>query len=117
MYANSDTADDKSGEYLELEENNLYAAGYLLIMEGDEQQLLRDPLQWTGSLEDRYHVLTDRDRLDTLAYDYYNDFVADASKYWWVIADANAILNPLDLTDLVGRQLLIPNILNVRLSL
>lgn len=117
MYANSDTADDKSVDYLELEENNLYASGYLLVMEGDERQLLRDPLVWIGSLEDSYHTLTDRDRLDTLAWEYYNQFVSDASKYWWVIADANNILNPLDLADLVGKQLLIPNILNVRLSL
>ena len=38
------------------------------------------------SFEDIYIVANESDRLDLLAYKYYNN-----TKYWWIIAQANAL--------------------------
>lgn len=98
---------------LELRGNNLYRNGEIIEFNDTEQLLLRDKLIWEGSEEDDYYTLKDWDRLDILAYNKYADYVEDASKYWWVIADANNIENPLDLRSWIGKELLIPNIINV----
>lgn len=102
---------------LELRGNNLFRNGFIVEFANGEQLLLRDKLEWSGSIEDEYYTLKQWDRLDTLAYKKYSDFVEDASKYWWVIADANNITNPLILKDFIGKEILIPNILNVLMKL
>ena len=105
-------------EPIELRENNLYAAGRILLFENDETFLERDIVETEGDLDDSYYVIKKEDRLDYIAWRFYNELVEDSSKYWWVIADANEIEieNPLDLADLVGVEILIPNILNTRLE-
>jgi hypothetical protein len=52
--------------------------------------------------------------LDALAERYYGGIVTDASKYWWILADANGIPNPLDLSNVVGSMLLIPDLFRVQ---
>lgn len=101
-----------------LRENNLYRNGVLIEFEGTDEVLLsRDLLDIEGTLQDSYHTVLESDRLDLIAYKYYKNKVSDSSKYWWVIADANAIYNPLDLSELVGEEILIPNILNTKLKI
>ena len=95
---------------LELRENNLYQNGKVYEFPTGEQLLLRDIIPFKGTLTDSYHIVTTEDRLDILAWQYYKDTVVDPSKYYWVIADANNIFNPLDLADYVGKESLIPNI-------
>lgn len=90
--------------------NNLYANGEVLTFTNGEQLLLRDIETTGGSLTDRYHVLKLGQTLDEVAYLMYNTEVADPSKYWWRIADANQIQNPLELSEYVGTNLLIPNL-------
>ena len=53
---------------------------------------------------DTFHQVTDADskRIDLIAYKYYKDV-----RLWWVIADANDVLNPLELQ--VGSILRIPS--------
>lgn len=103
---------------LVLRENNLYRNGYLVELDNtDEVLLLRDTITIDDSAKNQYHVLKNLDRLDLLAYKYYGNIVEDASKYWWIIADANDIQNPLDLTEFVGTQIIIPDILKVLISL
>ena len=98
--------------------NNLYRNGSIITFNNtDELLLIRDKLDITGTLKDEYHTVVDGDRLDKLAYEKYNRFVEDSSKYWWVIADANNIDNPLDLTEIIGSELLIPNILDILLKI
>lgn len=97
-------------EAIELRNNNLYQNGELVEFENGEQLLLRPIVVIDGTVTDQYHLLKNSDRLDVLAWRYYQNEVADASKYWWVIADANGIHNPLDLADYVGEEILIPNI-------
>lgn len=50
---------------------------------------------------DQYHTVADYDRIDLLAYKYYGD-----CSYWWIIAEANDISNPLHLE--TGKRLRIP---------
>lgn len=101
----------------ELNDNNLYRNGLIFQFSGGEQLLERDQLVLQGDLEDFYHTVRHEDRLDRIAYRFYKDLVPDSSKYWWVIADANEIENPLDLSEWVGVEILIPNIINVKLEL
>lgn len=105
-------------ETVELRDNNLYYNGYINNYPDDgELELLRPLLNIVAAEEDQWHTITEADRLDILAWKYYKNVVSDASKYWWVIADANNIYNPLDLTELVGTSILIPDILRIRLLL
>lgn len=100
-----------------LKENNAYSIGYVVEFDEVEKILVREPLGIKGDESDRYHTVTDFDRLDLLAWKYYQNYVEDASKYWWLIADANNIQNPLDLEEFIGKQILIPDIIRVKLEL
>ena len=103
---------------LTLRNNNLFRNGEIVVFDNsNEILLLRELVLLEGTLQDGYHTVLKNDRLDVLAYNNYKNSVSDSSKYWWVIADANNIDNPLDLTELVGTEILIPNILNVKLKL
>ena len=100
---------------LELRGNNLYRNGKLIEVAPDELILLRDRIDIEPTENDSYHTVVKRDRIDLLAYKFYKDIVEDSSKYWWVIADANSIHNPIDLTEFVGTDIRIPDLLNVLL--
>ena len=52
---------------------------------------------------DDYIVTTDGDRLDTIAYSYYND-----SELWWVISAANNHITQGSLFPIPGTQLRVP---------
>lgn len=97
--------------------NNTYRNGEVAVFKDNEGLLVREPLSFEGRTKDQYHVVKKNDRLDLLAWNFYKKTVQDASKFWWIIADANEIENPLDISDLVGKSILIPNILDVLLKL
>lgn len=107
----------QTNETLELRSNNLYRTGALVQLTEGEEILTRTELETVGTIEDFYHTVRENDRLDVLAWKYYGKRVEDASKYWWIIADANKIQNPLDLTAWVGKSLLVPNINNALLKI
>ena len=92
--------------------NDLYITGYIYDFPKDgESLLLRDKLEFEGDEEDSYHEVTGGDRLDLIAYNAYKNIpnVVSPSKLWWVIADANNIHNPFDLSAYIGKELLVPN--------
>ena len=62
-----------------------------------------------GTLDCHTHVLADGERLDQLAYNYYND-----AKYWWVIAAASKIGWGLQVPP--GTIILIPKSLSTALG-
>lgn len=103
---------------IELRQNNVYRNGVITtFIESNESILLRDKLNIENFVNNQYHIVTDFDRLDLLAYKYYSEIVDDSSKYWWVIADVNNIMNPLDLSELVGTQIIIPDLLRIIINL
>lgn len=101
----------------ELSENNLYVNGRIIQFADGEQILIREKIVYVGKEQDTYHTVRDFDEIGALAWRYYKKYVQDASKYWWVIADVNNIHNPFDLTEWVGKELLIPNILTIKLTI
>ena len=102
---------------LTLDSNSVYRNADTIIFDNGEGLLLRDNLIFDGSTTDSYHTVSTIDRLDLIAYKFYSKRVENSSQYWWVIADANDIENPLDLESLVNTEILIPDILNVLLKL
>ncbi len=106
-------------ELPELPDNNLYVNGRVIDYSDVEAELERIPVDYKPTEKDAYHTVVQGDSLDRIAYDRYKGIVPDPSKYWWVIADANleVIDNPLDISDLIGTDLVIPDILRFKLLL
>lgn len=103
---------------LELRGNNLYRNGEIIVFDNTDEKLLhRELLSIKGTVKDTYYTVKMNDRIDLIAFNHYKNQVEDASKYWWVIADANNITNPLDLSEYIGKEILIPNILNTLMIL
>lgn len=101
-----------------LRRNNPYVNGKIVsFTDTEEQLLLRSKMEFTPKIGDTYHMVKEGDRLDLIAYKEYRNRVPDPSKWWWVIADANQIHNPFDLSEWVGRELHIPNIDDVLLRI
>ncbi len=98
---------------------SLYQNGVVINYTDGRQQLVRDKIEYVGTLNDIYHLVTQGDTIDGLADKYYADYVPDrdASKMWWVIADVNDIINPLELTPYIGTGLLIPDYYQLQLVL
>lgn len=103
---------------LQIRPTNLYNNGYIIDFPKDgESLLLRDLIDFPTDIADLYHTLVDNERLELIAYQYYGSQIERAAELWWVIADANGIMNPLDLSGYVGKELRIPNIQRVLLLL
>lgn len=102
---------------LTLRESNLYAHGRVVVYEDGAVELERDFPVYQGNQRDTYYTVKNSDTLDRIAWQHYKDEVETeaAEDYWYVIADANQIENPLDLSEYVGKEILIPNVLNFRL--
>lgn len=106
-------------EVIELSITNLYANGYIVSFDdgSGEQMLLVDPLSIKASEGDIYHPYVNGERLDQIAWKYYSGQVVNASKLWWVIAFANNIFNPFDMSEYAGAHLLIPDIQKILLHI
>lgn len=102
---------------LTLTGNNVYRNGKALRFDNGENLLVRQPLAIQGSEEDNYYTVKEGDSLLLIAYNHYRSRVKSGERYWWIIADANNIENPLDIEHLVGQEILVPNILSVLLEL
>lgn len=101
---------------MELKLNDLYSNGEVESYPNGERYLVREPIEYEGSDKDKYHTVKETDTITYIAWLFYKDHVDDASKYWWAIADVNEIFNPLDLSDLIGEEILIPDILLIQLK-
>jgi hypothetical protein len=58
-------------------------------------------INWFGDQTPVSHIWKYGDRLDRIAHKHYSD-----DTMWWIIAVANNITNPLDIT--IGKEILIP---------
>lgn len=101
---------------IELRVSNLYANGRILVFSDGTQKLRRDRVEYVATEPDDYYTVKIDDSITKIAYDFYKDKVELPSHFWWIIADANKIRNPLDLSALVGEEIVIPNILNFQLK-
>lgn len=78
-----------------------YSNYQLLKFNEGDFNLVRIPFIYNPSDNDKVHYISEGDRLDTIAYKYYGK-----SDLWYIIADANEIINPFELE--IGTQLIIP---------
>jgi hypothetical protein len=101
---------------IELSTNNPYANGAVIEFPDGTQKLERTPLDIQAQEGDDFYTVRKGDRLEQLAWLFWNTKVEAAMRYWWVIKDANKIKNPLDLTDLIGTEILIPDILRIKIE-
>ena len=104
-------------ETVKVREDNLYSNGKVIVFDSDERILTRDVIDYTPKETYRFHLLKSSDELTKLAGTFYGGFVINPGKYWWVIADANNINNHLDLETLVGTEIIIPDLLSLKLEL
>ena len=88
---------------LSLRTNNPYSTGRIEVLNSGEMVLTRKTLNYTPQLSDRYYLTVKNTDLTSVAYWAYGD-----SKLWWLIADANSIMNPLEVS--AGIELVIPPI-------
>ncbi len=104
-------------EVIVLKEENLYSNGRVIIFDDGQKSLSREVINYAPRETDRFHLVKASDELTKLAGKFYGQSIKNAGKYWWVIADANNIINPLDLTSLVGVEIVIPDLLSLKLDL
>jgi len=102
---------------IDIPSNNLYTTGSIIEFEEGDMALVRDKLVIEPNEQDSYHLVREGERIDQIAYKNYSKYVIDSTKYWWIIADANGIHNPLDLTEWVGTELLIPHFPRIKIEL
>jgi hypothetical protein len=100
---------------IEVQSNNLYSTGKVIVFDTGEQLLLRRKLDLSMFSGYEHHTIRQGDELTAIAYRYYTNKAKDASKLWWVIADVNSIFNPFTLEEHLGETLVIPNILELKL--
>lgn len=101
---------------IELLESNMFANGRMIVFSDGTGKLQRDKIEYVPSESDDYYTVKIDDRITGIAYQFYKLKVQLPSHYWWIIADANNIRNPLDLSSYVGKEIVIPNILNFKLK-
>lgn len=96
---------------MELSNNNLYVDARIYSLGNGEELMIREPLTWKIQSTDKIHVVKIGESLDQIAHQYYNKKRNNPEKYWWLIAEANNIQNPLDIEYLVGKSITIPDVL------
>lgn len=102
---------------LRLKRFDVYRNGLFTTFPADtEQTLTRDRVEFIPREDDRSYTVKYGDSIDKIAFWAYGGERPNPAKYWWAIADANDIENPLDLTGLVGAVLRIPSMSNIDLN-
>lgn len=96
---------------LQLEDENPYSTGYIIPLEDGKQILKREKLVYSFAVtRDKTHVVIEGETIFDIAFRWYAN-----SKLWFIIADANNIMNPFELT--MGSTLIIPDLDKFKLSL
>lgn len=97
---------------------DLYFNGTIVKYENGQYELQRKFIAYDSAEPDLYHMVIQGETLTGIAWNYYKKFTTPerAMRYWKYIADVNNILNPLDITSLVGTQIIIPNFNLCKLS-
>lgn len=86
-------------------------ASCVLYRDGDGESFgTRQRIDATPRFDDRFHTVTDGERLDIIAHRHLGD-----AKLWWIICDYNDIFFPLDLEP--GTVLRIPSVEHVQMRI
>ena len=103
-------------EEIEFEDHDRFQGGTIFIF--DDGIVDIEAPEWKEPDNFRFdlHQVVMGESLDRIAFRYYRDKVQNASQYWWLIAQANDIERPWDLSDWAGEKLVIPDIYQVKLN-
>lgn len=102
---------------LRIRKFNMFQTGKIYDFPDEgEKLLLRDKIDYTPSIFDASYSVKTNDTIWGIAYYHYRDKVQYPSRYWWVIADANDIYNPYNISDLIGSKIIIPDIASILLT-
>lgn len=82
--------------------SDTYTNGYIIQYPEGDKSLQRKRIVHQEDLNDRAYTIKDGDKLTTLSYRFYGNPLL-----WFLIADANEIDNPFELT--TGTNIIIPN--------
>ena len=93
-----------------IDKDSRYATCILYRDRDDDSLGMRHPIDTAPRFDDRFHTITDGDRIDLLAYHYLGK-----AKLWWILCDYNELFFPLDLT--LGNTLRIPSMEHVSMHL
>ena len=99
---------------MEVRSNNLYRTGKIIQFDDESRVLVRTPISKSQIKTFEYHTVKALDEITAIAFRYYSKYEKDSSKLWWAITDVNEIFNPFDLSSLIGEQLAIPSIKEVK---
>lgn len=94
---------------MELKDFDLYINGFVEEFADGSRYLEREDIIYNGNDTDKIHTVKENDTLTKLAFRYYVNSLNNSPKYWWIIADANDITNPMDISDLIGYDIVIPD--------
>lgn len=82
---------------------DLYTDNYIVNFKDGTQSLERRRIQHNNDINDTLYTVSQGDNLSKIAYKFYK-----VPRYWFIIADANDIINPLDIN--IGDIIIIPNL-------
>ena len=83
----------------------IYDRGYLIEFYEGDTAFYRTPINYMGSVADKFHVVSEGETLHSIALKYYN------SQYpWFIIADVNSSIIQDIFELVVGTTLLIPDL-------
>ena len=97
--------------------SDVYFSGAVTaISKGNSVEVVisRDILDIKPRSGDIIYKIRSNDRLDRIAQEHYGQVTSDAYRYWYLIADANGIATPFDLSDYVGKDIFIPNLFDAK---
>lgn len=81
---------------------DLYTDSYRILYEEGDESLERRPINHKEDINDMLYMVKEEDKLTNIAFRFYNNPLL-----WYLIADANKIINPFELE--VGKNIVIPN--------
>ena len=82
--------------------SDTYTDSFRIIYPEGDESLERRPINHKEDINDSVYTIKDGDTLTNIAFKFY-----DEPNLWFLIADANEIINPFDLE--VGKNIIIPN--------
>ena len=103
-------------EDIELEEASRFFGGELLIYADGTVDLQAQDYVRPDNFRFTLHTVVEGQTLDRIAFSKYGSQVENASRYWWLIAEANNIERPWDLSDLVGKEIVIPDFVQFQIN-
>jgi hypothetical protein len=103
---------------MEAKDFDLYFKGQIIDF-GDGTGLLeRKELAYTPSPGDKFHKVIGGETITKIAWKEYKDQAGERAPFYWkyIVAANPSIMNPLDLTEFVGKMLIIPDFNLMKLS-